>query len=75
MERGQNEVTCLSGFECDLDGAGFVSCSSPLTADHLAYGAHSIRVRAIDVAGNVDPTPATQSFSIARATSVRVLDA
>src|SRR3954454_5513657 len=60
----------VSAFECDLDGAGFVTCSSPYTADHLAYGAHTIRVRAIDVAGNVDPSPATQVFTIARAASV-----
>jgi large repetitive protein len=70
---GASEAT--SGFECDLDGGGFSSCSSPFTVDHLAFGAHSISVRATDAAGNVDPSPAVEAFTIASAAPVQVRDA
>src|SRR5436305_1348621 len=70
---GASEPT--SGFECNLDGVGFTSCSSPYTVDHLALGAHSISARAIDVAGNVDPSPVSESFSIGAAAPAAVLDA
>ena len=51
-------------FECQLDGAGFQSCSSPATLPNLAKGSHSFEVRASDAAGNVDPTPAASSFVV-----------
>ena len=40
------------------------ACTSPLTTAALADGAHSVSVRAIDAAGNIDPTPATRSFTV-----------
>lgn len=51
-------------FECALDGAAFAVCTSPFTAPGLADGAHSFSVRAIDSAGNVDPTPATFAWTV-----------
>ena len=54
-----------SSFECQLDGGGFAPCSSPRTLSALANGAHSFAVRAIDGAGNVDPSPATRGFTVA----------
>ena len=54
-----------SRFECALDGAAFEACSAPKTYGGLAAGAHTFAVRAIDAAGNADPTPATRSWAIA----------
>jgi large repetitive protein len=53
-----------STFECDLDGAGFTSCPSPKTYSSVADGAHTFQVRAVDAAGNPDPTPASYSWTI-----------
>ena len=53
------------GFRCSLDGATPVACSSPKTYSGLAAGAHSLSVRAVDEAGNQDPTAATHAWTIA----------
>lgn len=53
-----------STFECQMDGAGFSACTSPMAYSGLSQGAHTFDVRAIDQANNVDPTPATQSFTV-----------
>jgi hypothetical protein len=55
-------------FECQLDGSGFHACASPAEYGGLVAGLHSFSVRAIDVAGNVDPSPAAVTFSVAVAT-------
>jgi hypothetical protein len=52
-------------FECSLDGQPFVACSSPRDYANLSEGDHAFAVRAIDEAGNVDPSPATRSWTIA----------
>lgn len=48
-----------STFQCSIDGGPFFACSSPYTLPTLSPGAHTFQVRAIDRAGNIDPTPAT----------------
>ncbi|MQA76160.1 MAG: hypothetical protein GEU88_17810 [Solirubrobacterales bacterium] len=53
-----------SSFECELDGAGFAPCSSPHAVGPLADGRHTLRARATDAAGNIDPTPASRSFTV-----------
>jgi subtilisin-like proprotein convertase family protein len=54
-----------SHFECRIDTAKkFTSCSSPLKLRHLKFGKHKIQVRAIDAAGNVDPTPLRAKWKI-----------
>jgi hypothetical protein len=50
-------------FECRLDGGAFGACVSPADYAGLAAGTHTVDVRAIDLAGNADPTPASRSFS------------
>lgn len=57
-------------FECSIDQgtAAFGPCSGPggahTPASPLAPGPYTFRVRAVDVANNVDPTPATQGFVV-----------
>jgi hypothetical protein len=53
-------------FECSVDGGGFAPCVSPFTLDKLRKGQHVVEVRAIDVAGNVDPTPARAEFRVVK---------
>ena len=56
-------------FECRIDsnaGADFFDCDSPYTLDELDEGPHNFEVRAIDQAGNADPTPASRTFTVAR---------
>jgi len=53
-----------SSFQCSLDGAGFRACKSPKRYRHLRAGKHLFRVRAIDAAGNVDPTPVRRRFEV-----------
>ncbi|WP_420810052.1 adventurous gliding motility protein AgmC [Corallococcus macrosporus] len=52
-------------YECSLDGAAYVACTDPVTFTGLAEGDHSLSVRAVDAAGNVDDTPATYAWSVA----------
>ena len=53
-----------STFECSLDGGAYAACASPLTLPTLGEGPHTFHVRATDVAGNVDPSPAGWSWTI-----------
>ena len=51
-------------FECRLDGAAFAACTSPARYTGLAAGNHVFEVRTVDPSGNVDPTPASRSWTI-----------
>ena len=62
FEFESNEKSAM--IECSLDRAQFETCASPKTYTGLARGKHSFRVRAVDGAGNTDPTPATREWDV-----------
>jgi hypothetical protein len=51
-------------FRCRLDGGAFEPCASPENYSGLSEGEHTFRVRAIDTAGNVDPTPISHTWTV-----------
>lgn len=51
-------------YQCSLDSAAFAECSNPVTFTSLAEGSHALQVRAIDSAGNMDPTPASHTWAV-----------
>jgi hypothetical protein len=59
---GSNESGAL--FQCSLDGAAFVNCTSPRSYGGLADGEHAFQVRARDAAGNIDQTPASYGWTV-----------
>jgi Ca2+-binding RTX toxin-like protein len=55
-------------FGCRVDFNAFAPCASPFTTVALTIGSHTFEVRAIDAAGNADPTSAGRSFFIGTTT-------
>ncbi|MBK5232694.1 MAG: hypothetical protein JJE13_06900 [Thermoleophilia bacterium] len=53
-----------SSYECRFDSAAFTACVSPLERSTLPVGYHSFDVRATDIAGNTDPSPARAGFIV-----------
>ncbi len=51
-------------FECSVDGGVFEPCDSPESVQGLEPGAHTFEVRAVDLAGNVDSTPASFTWTV-----------
>jgi len=51
-------------FECKLDAGSFLPCTTPKAYTGLAGGSHTFSVRAIDLALNVDPTPAASTWAV-----------
>jgi thermitase len=61
-------------FTCSLDGGGFTPCVSPYTTPHLADGLHTFSVRAVDLSGAVDPSPAGLTWAIDTVPPLLTLD-
>ena len=57
-------IAAVASFECQIDGGGFSACTSPQNYSGLSQGSHTFQVRAKDGAGNVDPTPASFTWTI-----------
>jgi hypothetical protein len=53
-------------FVCSLDGRAFKPCESPKTYGKLSLRRHSFKVRAVDAAGNTDPSAAGRGFRVVR---------
>ena len=53
----------IAGFQCSLDGGTFTTCTSTHTVK-VKKGKHTFAVRAIDQAGNIDPSPATDDWKV-----------
>jgi hypothetical protein len=53
-----------STFECSLDGSLYAACTSPTSYTSLPNGPHGFAVRAKDIAGNTDGSPATASWTV-----------
>jgi hypothetical protein len=51
-------------FECSLDGSGFAACTSPVAYSGLDMAVHTFSVRVRDATGNLDPTPATRTWTV-----------
>jgi hypothetical protein len=51
-------------FECSLDSGSWESCTSPKEYSGLNAGSHTFSVRATDAAGNTEPSPASESWTI-----------
>jgi hypothetical protein len=56
----ENPVT----YECKLDSGNWGPCKASYTTSDLVDGTHTLSVRAIDAAGNVDTTPATYTWTV-----------
>jgi hypothetical protein len=52
-----------STFQCSFRNHAFAPCTSPDAVDVPGSGSQVFKVRAVDAAGNVDPTPATHQWT------------
>lgn len=53
----------IARFECAVDAAAFTTCENPRSVS-VGDGPHVMRVRAIDLSGNPDPSPAERSWAV-----------
>ena len=51
-------------FECSLDGGPYIACSETATFPDLGEGPHTLSVRSVDLAGNVDPNPVANAWTV-----------
>jgi hypothetical protein len=58
---GSNEA--LSTYQCRVDAGTFATCPEEFSTAALGEGSHTIEVRAVDQAGNTDPTPESYTWT------------
>lgn len=51
-------------FECELDSGEWQPCSNPSVFAGLHYGIHTLQVRSVDIAGNVDEIPESFTWEV-----------
>ncbi len=61
-----------STFECSLDGSAFVTCVDGETYTGLANLPHTLQVRAVDVSGKKDSTPAVWAWRIGNPNAITI---
>ncbi len=54
----------INRLECNLDNAGWNTCTSPFTTPALTDGLHNFQVRAVDNLGNIDATPDFRNWTV-----------
>lgn len=59
-----SSIEAGSTFECRIDTGAFAACPVQHTTAQLDDGVHTFEARAKDVAGNIDASPATLSFTV-----------
>ena len=64
-----------STFECRVNDAPFVACTSPRELGPLLDGTYTFEVRAIDAAHHPDATPASRTFTVDTTAPETVLEA
>ena len=64
----------VASYECKLDAGAWAACTSPRSFTGLADGSHTVQVRAIDTAGNVDGTPASSTWIVDTTNPTTALD-
>jgi hypothetical protein len=58
------DSTEAGSFQCSIDEKPFVACTTPRTYRKLKTGKHVFNVRAVDLAGNLDASPAVRVWNI-----------
>ncbi|GAB3680879.1 right-handed parallel beta-helix repeat-containing protein [Angustibacter aerolatus] len=56
-------------FQCQLDAGAWTTCTSPAAFSSLSLAAHTVRIRAVDKAGNTDASAATRTWTVVAAPS------
>jgi hypothetical protein len=59
-----NDATAT--FQCSLDGGAWAACTTPYALAAVTEAQHTLSVRARDLSGNVDATPATYTWTVDR---------
>ena len=61
---GSDTGVGVASFQCQLDGAAYTNCTSPVNFTGLSSASHTFNVRAIDGVGNTDASPATVTWIV-----------